>query len=221
MKDVDFAGLNSTIEDFEKTVGALERINDISRQTTETAAKIDALCKLLTDTSSHVVGSSNDVKQELSKFGQDFQRSATELLSVRGDIVESNEHVAETVSKASSTLETTLTARIDATSGSVSQELVAARQDVLALQNQLGEEERKLSEKLVEEASSLRTMLQFTGKRLEEQLQFITGEASKIQGIREAIDAANQQNAKQTPWIIFGSITACIAMIASIVGFFI
>ena len=74
MKDIDFAGLNSTIEDFEKTVGALERINDISRQTTETAAKIDALCKLLTDTSSHVVGSSNDVKQELSKFGQDFQR---------------------------------------------------------------------------------------------------------------------------------------------------
>ena len=52
MKDIDFAGLNSTIEDFEKTVGALERINDISRQTTETAAKIDALCKLLTDTSS-------------------------------------------------------------------------------------------------------------------------------------------------------------------------
>ena len=44
----------------------------------------------------------------------------------------------------------------------------------------------------------------------------INGEVNRIKDIQDALASINQQNAKNKAWIIFGSVSACIAMIIGI-----
>lgn len=210
MREIDFDELDSAIDEFEKTLGALGRIEIISEQAGKAADSIEVLCKQLTDTTSAVLENTDEVKKTVNKFDSDFKSTASELLTIGEHIEKSNADAGNAVKESVERV----SARIDAG-------IEESKKQVIEICESISDSAKGLSDKVVSQNEIVRGELSSADKRIENRLENISYALTKVLAFKEDIEEIKKLNANNKQLIMIGVIFASVAMIASVVGIFI
>lgn len=97
MKNVDFDALDTSIQNFEKTIQALDRIEGISQKAENATKTLDSVSGDIEKKSKVLSEKSDALRGELVDLSSELKKSSKDLLSIREDIIRSNGETANKV----------------------------------------------------------------------------------------------------------------------------